>query len=106
MALFKRGHLAAIREGRKTQTRRVHRHTWRLGKTYPVRTSYFGMPEGYIRIVRKFKQRLGDISLEDVHKEGYCSLEDFKQAWMEIHGGWDPDLVVTVYEFYLCAKRT
>ncbi|MBT0160697.1 ASCH domain-containing protein [Candidatus Bathyarchaeota archaeon A05DMB-2] len=99
MALFKRRHINAIREGRKTQTRRTHRHTWQLGKTYAVRTSYFGKPEGYIRILRKFKQRLGGISAEDVRKEGYNSLEEFKQAWTAINGRWDPDLVVWVYEF-------
>ena len=66
-----------------------------------MRTSWFGKPEGYIRIIRKFRQRLGDISLEDVRKEGYGSLEEFKQAWIEINGSWDPDLVVIVYEFVL-----
>jgi hypothetical protein len=105
MTLFKRRHLAAIREGRKTQTRRVHKYTWRLGGVYAVRTSYFGKPEGYIRIVRKFRQRLGDISAEDVQKEGFSSLEEFKQAWIAIHGVWDPDLVVTVYEFRMLQKK-
>jgi len=105
MALFKRRHLAAIREGRKTQTRRVHKLTWQLGGVYAVRTSYFGKPEGYIRIIRKFRQRLGDITAEDVRKEGFSSLEEFKQAWMEIHGSWDPDLVVTVYEFRIATKK-
>ncbi|MCW4048073.1 MAG: ASCH domain-containing protein [Candidatus Bathyarchaeota archaeon] len=101
MALFKRRNLRAILEGRKTQTRRVHKHTWQIGKVYAVRTSYFGKPEGYIRIVRKFRQRLGDISPEDVRKEGFRSLEEFQKAWTAINGCWDPEQVVTVYEFIL-----
>lgn len=101
MALFKRKHLRAILEGRKTQTRRVHKHTWQLGKTYPIRTSYFGKPEGYIRIVRKFRQRLGDISQEDVRKEGFRSVEEFREVWVAIHGCWDPAQIVWVYEFIL-----
>lgn len=101
MALFKRRHLRAILEGRKTQTRRVHKHTWRLGKVYAVRTSYFGKPEGYIRIIRKFRQRLGDISAEDVRKEGFSSVEEFREAWVALHGSWDPAQIVWVYEFIL-----
>jgi hypothetical protein len=31
------------------------------------------------------------------------SLEEFQRAWEEVHGpgGWNPDLIVTVYEFKL-----
>ena len=52
-------------------------------------------------VIRKFRQRLGDISLEDVGKEGYSSLQEFQMAWEEIHGpgSWDPNLTVTAYEF-------
>jgi len=53
----------------KTQTRRTHKHTWKLGKTYSIRTSYFGKPEGHIKIIKKFKQKLGEISIEDVKKK-------------------------------------
>ena len=61
----------------------------------------------HIIIIRKFKQRLGDISLEDVGKEGYSSIEEFQRAWEEVHGlgGWNPDLIVTVYEFKLEERR-
>jgi len=101
MTLFKRKHIKKIFEGEKTQTRRIHRHTWKLGKTYAIRTSWFGKPEGYIKIIRKFRQKLGEISPEDVKKEGYNSLKEFRNAWEEIHGkgSWDPEQIVTVYEF-------
>lgn len=99
MALFKRRHIHKIHEGQKTQTRRTHKRTWKLGKTYSIRASYFGKPEGHIKILKKFKQPLGEISLEDVKKEGFESLEDFRKAWIEINGSWDPEQVVTVYEF-------
>jgi len=102
MALFKRKHIKKILEGKKTQTRRIHKHTWKVGKVYSIRDRWFSKPQGHILIIRKFRQRLEDISLEDVKKEGYNSLREFRRVWEEIHGSWDPEQVVTVYEFKLC----
>lgn len=104
MALFKRKHIKKIFEGRKTQTRRIHKHTWKVGKVYGIRDRWFRKPQGYILITRKFRQRLGDISLEDIKKEGYNSLREFRRAWEEIHGSWDPEQVVIVYEFKVVSK--
>lgn len=103
MALFKRRHIHKIRQGQKTQTRRTHKHTWKVDRTYAIRDNYFGKPLGHIKIIRKFQQKLGDISPEDVKKEGYNSLEDFRRAWEEINGkgSWNPEQTVTVYEFEL-----
>jgi len=69
MALFKRRHIHTIHEGQKTQTRRTHERIWKLGKTYSIRASYFGKPEGHIKIIKKFKQKLGETSPEDVKKK-------------------------------------
>ena len=101
MALFKRRLIHKIRTGEKTQTRRTHKRTWKPGKTYTIRASYFGKPLGHIKIIKKFKQKLGEISPEDVKKEGFNSLEEFRKAWEEINGegSWDPEQIVTVYEF-------
>jgi len=101
MALFKRKHISLILAGRKTQTRRIHSHEWKLGRVYGIRDKMFGKPVTHIMVIRKFRQRLGDISLEDVRKEGYGSLQEFRKAWEEIHGSgsWDPRQIVTVYEF-------
>jgi len=106
VVLFKRKHIERILEGRKVQTRRIHRREWKLGKTYAIKDRWFDKPKGHITITRKFKQRLGEISLEDMQKEGYSSLEDFRKAWEEIHGlgSWNPELVVTVYEFRVYPK--
>jgi hypothetical protein len=107
MALFKRKHIELILQGRKTQTRRIHSHEWKLGSVYGVRDKLFGKPVAHIMVVRKFRQRLGDISAEDVGKEGYRSLREFQSAWEEIHGEgrWEPNLMVTVYEFKVVGKR-
>jgi len=103
MTIFKRRHLRKVLSGDKMQTRRSHRRTWKIGKTYAIRDRWFSKPQGHITVTRKFRQRLGNISSEDVRKEGYSSLEEFKQAWEETYGpeSWNPDLVVIVYEFKL-----
>lgn len=101
MAIFKRKHLKLVLQGTKTQTRRTHRHAWRVGKIYGVRDRWFTKPEAHILITRKFKQRLGDITREDVQKEGYVNIEEFRKAWIDIYGSWDPEQVVTAYEFKL-----
>lgn len=107
MTLFKRDLLAFILSGRKTQTRRIHSHEWKLGRVYGVRDKLFGKPVAHIMVIRKFRQRLGDISLEDVRKEGYSSLQEFQRAWAEVHGqgSWNPDLIVAVYEFKLKERQ-
>jgi hypothetical protein len=99
MALFKRKDLKAVVELRKTQTRRTHRHEWKVGRRYALRDRWFDKPKGFILITRKFQQLLGDISLEDVKKEGFESLKDFQRAWIEINGEWNPLQIVIVYEF-------
>jgi len=97
--LFKRHHIKKILRGEKTQTRRVSQRKYKVGKVYGVRDRWYGQPKARILITRRFRQRLGDITEEDVRKEGYSSLEEFKKAWEEIHGVWDPEDIVWVYEF-------
>ncbi len=108
MVLFKRNLIAKILAGEKTQTRRVHRRTWTIGKVYPLRDRwYLGKHEavGFILITRKFRQKLGNISIEDAEKEGYNSLEEFRIEWIKLCGSWNPEQTVIVYEFKLLPKR-
>ena len=105
MSIFKRRHIRKVLAGEKTQTRRTHNYTWTIGKTYCIRDRWFSKPQGHIIITRKFRQRLGDISPEDVQKEGFSTLEEFQKAWTEIHGQIDENEVVTVYEFKLADLR-
>jgi len=104
--LFKKYYIKLILAGRKTQTRRIHKHKLKVGKTYAVKTRWFGKPLFRVVITRRFQQKLGEISLEDVKKEGYSSLEEFRRAWMRIYGSWNPEQLVTVYEFKPVSSRT
>ena len=102
--LFKRHHIKKILEGRKTQTRRTSQRKYKVGRYYAIRDRLFGKPQGHIIITRTFQQKLGEISPEDVKKEGYNSLEEFRKAWIEINGTWGPEQIVTVYEFKFVEK--
>jgi hypothetical protein len=104
MATFKKRNLDLVLAGKKTQTRRTHRQEWKIGHVYSVRASYFEKAEAWILITRKFKQRLGDISQEDVEKEGFSTPAEFREEWRKINGSWEPDRVVIVYEFKLVEK--
>jgi hypothetical protein len=105
MAIFKRHNLQKILQGAKTQTRRVHKHTWQVGKVYALRDRWFSKAQAYIIITRKFRQKLGEISSEDVKKEGYKSLEEFRREWITLHDKWDPEEIVWVYEFRLASAK-
>ena len=105
MALFKRCLIPLILSGQKTQTRRVHKRRWIIGHTYKIKDSYYCKGLGTIKITRSFKQRLGDISEQDAQKEGFANRIEFIKAWTLINKQiWNPDTIVTVYEFILVEK--
>lgn len=99
--LFKRSLLALIIQGRKTQTRRLHKHQLKEGCIYPITDQWFAKPKAHIKILKVYQQRLGDITETEARKEGFNSIEEFKQAWTQINGSWQPETTVTVYEFQL-----
>jgi hypothetical protein len=105
MALFKRCLIPLILSGQKTQTRRAHKRGWIIGHTYKIKDQYLSKGLGTIKITRSFKQRLGDISEQDGQKEGFKNRAEFIQTWIKINKGvWNPDQIVTVYEFTLVSK--
>lgn len=57
-----------------------------------------------IRITGLRRERLGDITLEDVRREGYDTMEEFKEVWVRITKCWDPELEVYVVSFELVGK--
>jgi hypothetical protein len=97
--LFKRELLRKVLEGQKTQTRRIHKVTLKPGRTYAARCTRFEKAQARILITAARQEKLGDITQEDARKEGFTSPEAFKQAWTEMHGDWNPDQIVTVYDF-------
>lgn len=102
MVLYRKDSREKILTGKKTQTRRRQpKRMLRVGKIYRIKKDWYTWTHNQIRITRRFKQRLGDITYKEIKKEGFKSLKDFKDAWESINGKWDPDEIVTVYEFKL-----
>ncbi|MBT0160641.1 ASCH domain-containing protein [Candidatus Bathyarchaeota archaeon A05DMB-2] len=101
MVLFKRPLLRLVLQQRKTQTRRTSRRELSPGRVYPITDQWFGRAAAYIKITRKWRQRLGDVTEQEAKAEGFNSLEEFQQAWKAINGSWNPDQTVTAYEFEL-----
>lgn len=56
-----------------------------------------------IKVEALYKQPLREMDYVDALKEGYESLEEFKEIWIKINGDWNPEQVVDVVEFYLVA---
>lgn len=104
--LFKDHHIDQIRSGSKTVTRR----DWASGYTGPnvgtvvrATTELFESTEEcdcFIEIVAKDREQLGEITTNQAQKEGdYETVEEFKEAWIDINGSWNPEMVVDVVEF-------
>jgi hypothetical protein len=99
--MFQRDLLDLVISGRKTQTRRLHKHALKKGRIYTVKRSWIETTGEYIRITKVYPQKLGDVSEEEAVKEGFSGLDEFRDAWIRINGSWDPEMEVTVYEFEL-----
>src|SRR3989304_9038336 len=103
MVLFKHHLLALVLQRAKTQTRRTHRRELHQGRVYPITDQLFGRAAAYIKITRKWRQRLGDVSEEEARAEGVFGIADFREAWGAVKGSWNPEQVVIAYEFELVA---
>jgi len=105
MPIFKRKHLNLILQGKKTQTRRISRYRLKIGKAYAIRSKMLEPAQARIVITRAWRQQLRDLTPEDVRKEGFNSFTEFRQAWIEIYGSWNPNQIVTAYEFRLLTQK-
>lgn len=102
--IFQPDAILLIRERRKTQTRRPVKpgetrcryHTGRIYSAQPGR----GKPgEIKITIMSVRQERLGDITQQDVQREGFRFAGQFRDRWTELHGHFDPDQLVWVITF-------
>jgi len=105
LVIFREEMVDQIVSGVKTQTRRRSKITYKEGRVYQIKLNWFKKTEHHIRILKVFQQRLGDVSHEEARKEGFSSVEGFQAKWVEIYGSWNPDEMVTAYEFKLLENR-
>jgi len=102
--LFRKIHLEKVLKGEKTQTRRVSKPKVKPGSTYRLRKGYNPISE-LIEIEEVFQQKLGEITPEDVLKEGFNSFEEFIQEWESIYEEFEPDKKIWVIKFRLTGKQ-
>ncbi len=96
---FKRPLLVLILQGTKTQTRRNPHYQYSVGRTYAIGDNWSKGPAAKILITRKYRQRLGDMTEEEITKEGFSNLEAFQSFWEKNVGPWEPENIVIAYEF-------
>lgn len=86
--LFKPKHKEMILNGTKTATRRNWKKPMvKVGGIYKCKLKtlskkYFAK----IKVIKLYKQRLREMTLRDVKKEGYSSLKEFFDVWSRING--------------------
>ena len=53
-----------------------------------------------------YQQTLGELTDENIVREGYVSVEDYKQSILSFHPGmpWLPEMTVWVHEFHLATE--
>jgi hypothetical protein len=106
MFLFQENHIKQIMLETKTQTRRNHKK-WRANveAIHQVRSTLFGKPHCHIRIVNRWEERLGDISLASAIREGGYTPSEYIEGLIEMHkGAVDINTVLKVYVFELVKK--
>ena len=97
--MFKKEFLPLILSGRKIQTMRTHTRLLKVGNVYSIQVSRTKSTGHYVKITRRYRQSLGEITEEEAYLEGFDSLANFKQKWISIYGSWEPAQEVVVYEF-------
>lgn len=87
------GHVQAVKDGLKTQTRRRNGQNYKKGRLYsvqPKRTAK-GIPEGKILILNKVvetREKNYPISFEDAYAEGCYVPDEFEELYEKLCPGW------------------
>ena len=98
--LFQKSMIPRILDGIKTQTRRpLEENNIKVGDVLPLRAPWSQKTYGLIEIVRVYEQPIGEISQEEVEREGFQSLAEFKKTWGRIYGQTNGREVVRVLVF-------
>lgn len=114
MFLFQKNHIDQVKRETKTHTRRritLYKKGKKKGQEVPFKkvgslqqckTSYYGPSHCNIRILRRWRERLGDIDVADAHKEGGYTPDEYIDGLIEMHKGeLTIDSVLVCYEFEL-----
>ena len=103
MILFKLEHILPIIDGRKTVTRRIWAKGCRVkvGSIQKAKLNFYA-PKSFalLKILKVFKQKLGEMTDTDAYHEGYDDIDSFKKVWKKINRcKWDDNQEVYVIHF-------
>ncbi len=79
-----------VRQGDKTQTRRMGKRGYKVGELMYIRSDYKKLRvdcAAIIRVTGVRHERVGEISEADAIKEGFANAEEFSAKFAEIHRG-------------------
>jgi len=74
-----------VLDGSKTQTRRLKRGPYQVGKTYAVQPSRGHKAIARIRIKRVWEQGLDDVTQAQVRAEGFTTWLDFASTFRRLN---------------------
>lgn len=99
--LFKPEHKEMILLGNKTSTRRDWKRPMvKVGNVYKAKLKMLSKDYfAEIKVLKIYRQKLGDMTQDDCQKEGYFYIVDFKRVWIAINGFWNPEKEIYVIEF-------
>ncbi len=98
--LFEKYHISKIQSGEKTETRRAKKPRVIVGHLYKPHTTFMKKEKaGYIKILKIWKERLGEISNASARKEGCGSREAYFKLFKEINGNADLRRSIWVVRF-------
>jgi len=97
--LFKKDLLAKVLDEKKTQTRRLSKNTYKIGRVYGVTCNRYRKPLAKVRIKNTWSQRIFDVTEEEAKAEGFKNLTEFLERWKKINGYLIPWQTVIAYEF-------
>lgn len=107
MMLFKPIHIILIMNGEKTVTRRNWKKKMaKKGNTYACQTDFYQKRENcpvIIKANKVYQEPLGEMTKEDLEKEGGYTRTEFKRLWKKMHGWWNPNRKVWVVEFEMAS---
>jgi len=100
LILFKPEFVKIIKEGKKTQTRRKWKKCHiKAGDIQELKTRPIDKAFAKAKIIRVYRQKLIDMSFNEIRKEGFENREKFIECWLKIYGNWIPNEEVYVIEF-------
>lgn len=74
---------------------------FRKDRDYAIQTRTNGSALGRVRVLAVDRQRLGDITLDSVRREGFKSQAEFVNHWVSVYHDWNDATKVFVIVFML-----